>query len=198
MSVSAHTRAPLIVISGPSGVGKTAVVEQVLRSAKLPLKRAITATTRQPRVGEIDGVDYYFWKRDRFAIEEASGRMLEAAEYNGNRYGTPLTEADGEQIVLLVIEVQGAAMVRAKYAGEHLSVFLLPPSWEILEARLRNRGTEDDAKVSGRLRTARIEWERRNEFDVRLTNDRLGDTVRALEALIREQFTARGLSCTTT
>ena len=136
MSVSAHTRAPLIVISGPSGVGKTAVVEQVLRSAKLPLKRAITATTRQPRVGEIDGVDYYFWKRERFAIEEAAGRMLEAAEYNGNRYGTPLTEADGEQIVLLVIEVQGAAMVRAKYAGEHLSVFLLPPSWDVLEYSL--------------------------------------------------------------
>ena len=198
MSVSAHTRAPLIVISGPSGVGKTAVVEQVLRSAKLPLKRAITATTRMPRVGETDGVDYYFWKRERFDLEHAAGRMLETAEYNGNGYGTPLAEVDGEQIVLLVIEVQGAAMVRAKYAGEHLSVFLLPPSWEILEARLRNRGTEDDAIVNGRLRTARIEWERRNEFDVRLTNDRLGDTVRALEALIREQFTARGLSCTTT
>lgn len=194
MTVSTHTRAPLIVVSGPSGVGKTAVVAQVLQSAKLPVKRAITATTRLPRVGETDGVDYYFWKRERFDSEQ----MLESAEYNGNRYGTPITEVDGDRIVLLVIEVQGAAMVRAKYVGEHLSVFLLPPSWEILEARLRNRGTEDDAKVSGRLRTARIEWERRNEFDVRLTNDRLGDTVRALEALIREQFTARGLSCTTT
>ncbi len=194
MTVSTHTRAPLIVVSGPSGVGKTAVVAQVLQSAKFPVKRAITATTRLPRVGETDGVDYYFWKRERFDSEQ----MLESAEYNGNRYGTPITEVDGDRIVLLVIEVQGAAMVRAKYVGEHLSVFLLPPSWEILEARLRNRGTEDDAKVSGRLRTARIEWERRNEFDVRLTNDRLGDTVRALEALIREQFTARGLSCTTT
>lgn len=194
MSVSAHSRAPLIVVSGPSGVGKTAVVAEVLQSTKIPVKRAITATTRLPRVGETDGVDYYFWKRERFDSE----RMLETAEYNGNRYGTPITEVDGDRIVLLVIEVQGAATIRAKYAGEHLSVFLLPPSWEILEARLRNRGTEDDAKVNGRLRTARIEWERRNEFDVRLTNDRLGDTVRALEALIREQFTARGLSCTTT
>ena len=197
MSVSAHTRAPLIVVSGPSGVGKTAVVAEVLQSTKLPVKRAITATTRLPRVGETDGVDYYFWKRERFDLEHAAGRMLETAEYNGNRYGTPITEVDGDRIVLLVIEVQGAALVRAKYSGEHLSVFLLPPSWEILEARLRNRGTEDDAKVAGRLQTARIEWERRNEFDVRLTNDRLGDTVRALEALIREQFTARGLSCTT-
>ena len=194
------TTAPLIVVSGPSGVGKTTVVRELLAAGDLPLRRAITATTRPPRPGETDGADYHFWTVDRFRNELDGGRMLEHAIVHGkDYYGTPLSEVGDRNGtgVVLVIDVQGAASVRTAMPGDHLSIFLMPPSIESLRARLSARGTEDAAAFARRLESAEREQARRNEFDVRLVNDNLTDSVQALRAVIREQFTLRGLPCST-
>lgn len=192
--------APLIVVSGPSGVGKTTVVQALLAQTTLPLRRAVTATTRVPRPGEVDGRDYHFWTADRFREELAAGRMLEHAIVHGkDYYGTPKAEAANRTTagVVLVIDVQGAASVRAAMPGEHLSVFLMPPSAEALRERLAGRGTEDPAAVARRLASAERELDRRNEFDVRVVNDDLEQTIAALGAVIREQYTLRGFPCST-
>jgi guanylate kinase len=192
--------APLIVVSGPSGVGKTTVVHALLAQTTLPLRRAVTATTRAPRPGEVDGRDYHFWTVDRFREELAASRMLEHAIVHGkDYYGTPKAEIANRTAagVVLVIDVQGAASLRAALPGEHLSVFLMPPSAEALRERLAGRGTEDPATVARRLASAERELARRNEFDVRVVNDDLELTIAALGAVIREQYSLRGFPCST-
>lgn len=194
-------KAPLFVVSGPSGVGKTTVVNRLIEAAGRTLRRAVTATTRGPRPGELDGWDYHFWPADRFRAEIDAGRMLEFATYGGNLYGTPLAEVEPYRAagvgVVLVIDVQGAAQVRAKFPGDHCSVFLRPPSWAALEERLRNRNTEDAARLDRRLAAAREELARAGEFDKQVTNDSLDAAVRDLAAVVREQFEKRGLTCST-
>src|SRR5262245_38607243 len=135
--------APLIVVSGPSGVGKTTVVDELLRRTDLPLRRAVTATTRQPREGEVPEVSYHFWSAERFQEEIDAERMFEYAKVFGTDwYGTPKSEVEPFREegtgVILVIDVQGAARVREE-APDCLSVFIRPPSFEELEARLRGR-----------------------------------------------------------
>lgn len=199
--MTAPRKAPLMVVSGPSGVGKTTVVLKLIASAGLPLRRAVTATTRGPRPGEMDGWDYHFWTRDAFTQAIDGRRMLEHAVYGGQMYGTPLSEVEPYRAtgtgVVLVIDVQGAAQVRAAFPGDHCSVFLEPPSWAVLEERLRNRNTEDADRLARRLATARDELARAAEFDRRVTNDSLDDAVRDLAAVAREQFEKRGLTCST-
>jgi guanylate kinase len=194
--------APLLVVSGPSGVGKTTVVERLIAGTDLPVRRVVTATTREPRPGEADGRDYHFWSPERFREAVDAGAMLEHAVYGGNLYGTPRAEVDPYRAagvgVILVIDVQGAAQVRGRLPGEHCSVFLRPPSWDELEARLRSRATEDEARLARRLETARRELARAGEFDRQLVNGVLEETVRELAAVVREQFEKRGLLCSTT
>src|SRR6266851_3701548 len=115
------TQPPVIIVSGPSGVGKSTVIRRALRECGVPLRLSVSATTRAPRPHERDGVDYYFWTRDRFGQEVEAGRFLESAEVVGNWYGTPLGEIEkGRQEgcgVVLDIDVQGAAKVREKVPG---------------------------------------------------------------------------------
>ncbi|MFP4312634.1 MAG: guanylate kinase [Nitriliruptoraceae bacterium] len=183
-------RGLLVVLAGPSGVGKGAVharVRAVLEDAVL----SVSVTTRSPRPGEVDGVDYHFVTRARFEELAASGALLEWATYAGNRYGTPCEPVAAATaagyVVLLDIEVQGALQVR-EHDPDALLVFLLPPSLEELERRLRGRGTEDDDAVARRLTRAREELAAADRFDVQVIND---DLDRCVAEVLRHIAAAR-------
>jgi guanylate kinase len=162
----------LVVVSGPSGVGKTTVCRRLL--ARPAFERVITATTRAPRPGERDGIDYLFISDAEFAAWADADRFLEWAHVHGRRYGSPRAQAreilDRGHHALLNIDVQGAASIRA---GELpcLLVFLLPPSMDELERRLRGRRTDGEDEIARRLETAREEMARQDEFDLKVVND---------------------------
>ncbi|MBR3689527.1 MAG: guanylate kinase [Eggerthellaceae bacterium] len=173
----------LFVISGPSGAGKGTLVARLIESVP-DARLSISATTRKPREGEVHGVHYYFSTRDEFMELVEQDGFLEWAEFAGNCYGTPRSfveksMAEGAQVIL-EIEVQGAFQVREKMPEAHL-VFIEPPSLEVLEERLRGRGTEDEEAIQRRLATARVELSRKMEYDIRLVND---DLERAVDELI--------------
>lgn len=165
----------LFVISGPSGVGKGTLVGRLLE--EMPDAWAsVSATTRPPRDGEVEGRSYFFMTKDAFMGLVDEDGFLEWAEYSGNCYGTPRSAVEdhvaaGDQVIL-EIEVQGALQVRKKMPEAHL-IFIEPPSLDELEARLRGRGTEDEATVAKRMETAKLELAHKMEYDVRLVNDDL-------------------------
>ena len=148
----------MLVISGPAGSGKGTVNAHLLRSGDFVY--SVSATTRDPRPGEVDGVNYHFVTKENFEKRIASGDMLEYTEYCGNYYGTPKSEAlrvlESGKNLILEIEVEGAMNVKREYPDAIL-VMLLPPSYEVQEKRLRGRGTETEEKITQRLERARRE-----------------------------------------
>jgi guanylate kinase len=185
---------PVIIVSGPSGVGKSTVIRRVLAECGVPLRLSVSATTRPARPHERDGVDYYFWTRDHFDREVEAGQFLEWAEVVGNRYGTPLGEIEKARQqgcgVVLDIDVQGAEQIRAKVPG-CVSIFLYAPSMEEYERRLRLRRTESEEAIARRLANARRELEHRHEYTYQVENDDLDAAVRQVCDLIRHHFDPR-------
>ena len=176
----------LTVLSGPSGVGKTTVATRI-REAHPEVWLSVSATTRKPRPGEVDGVQYHFYDVETLDKLVTAGEFLEHAEYAGNKYGTPRQPvvdrlASGNP-VLLEIELQGARQIRASMPEARL-VFLAPPSWEELVRRLTGRGTEPPEVIRKRLDAARVEMAAEAEFDVTLVNSSVQGVAAELVALM--------------
>ena len=176
----------LIVITGPSGVGKGTIVRSLLESHP-NLSLSISATTRQPRQGEIEGVDYYFLSRTEFESAIAREEFLEWAEYAGNYYGTPRTQVEAKialgNSILLEIEVVGAKKIAAIFPSA-LKIFILPPSLAELEQRIRKRGKNSEASIARRLLIAQTEIDASAEFDFTIVNDDLNKAIAQIEAII--------------
>lgn len=178
--------ARLTVLSGPSGVGKGTVVAKV-RELYPHIWVSVSCTTRAPRPGERDGVEYRFVDRAQFHELAQAGELLEWAEFAGNLYGTPRVPVEarlaaGEQ-ALLEIDLQGARQVRAAMPDAYL-VFLAPPSWDELRRRLVGRGTELTAEVAARLEEAKVELAAADEFDAEIVNENVSRAAADLVALI--------------
>lgn len=171
-------RSKLVVVSGPSGVGKSTIVKHI-QSIAPDIWISISMTTRRKRYGEVDGREYFFVSRDTFEESIQRGEMLEWAEFAGNLYGTPrqpvLDQLEQGNPVLLEIELQGARQVRDNYPEAHLA-FIQPPSWEELVERLEGRGSEDKTTLEARLNVAKTELLSRGEFDIVLTNHEVEQT----------------------
>ena len=179
----------LFVISGPSGAGKGTLVRHALSQID-DAWVSVSATPREPRRGERDGVHYFFMDEDGFSAMAERDGFLEWARYAGNGYGTPRASVEehiarGEQVIL-EIDMQGAFQVREKMPEAKL-VFIEPPSMAELERRLRQRGTETDEAIAERMATAELELSRKMEYDKQLVNDDLESAVAELVGYINEQ-----------
>ena len=187
--MSSEVRGQLFIISAPSGTGKTTLAERLVQVVPdLALSRSFTS--RPPRAGELDGVDYNFISRERFESMIAGGDFLEYADVFGNLYGTSAatTEqalAHGQDLVL-VIDVQGAQQVRSQTDGS-VGIFVLPPSFPVLEERLRGRSKDTEAQIQRRLAVARSEVSAVNDYDYAVVNDDVESAVGRLRSIIEAE-----------
>lgn len=178
----------LFIVSAPSGAGKSTLCRRLLER-RPALRYSISTTTRPPREGEVDGVDYHFTDPSTFRAGIHAGRWAEWAEVYGNYYGTSAAFIDRERAagrdVLLDIDVQGAAQLRAKYP-DAVTIFIMPPSLDVLQRRLAARGADAPEVIARRMASARQEMARRDDYRHVVVNDRLEDALAALEAIIED------------
>lgn len=176
----------LVILSGPSGAGKSTVISRLME-IRDDIRFSVSATTRAPRPGEVDGTAYFFKTREEFSAMVENDEFLEHAEYVGNCYGTPAAPVDRDisngYAVLLDIEVQGAMQILDK-RPDAVSIFLCPPSLEVLEKRLRGRGTDTEEKIQGRLNTARREYAQMSRYNYIVINDDADTAAKELDAVI--------------
>ena len=183
-------RGNIIIISAPSGTGKTTILKRLFAQVK-GVTFSVSHTTRSPRTGEKEGVDYYFVDQETFKQMRAANEFLEWAEVHGNFYGTSRREVDRHLVqgldVFLDIDVQGARQVRAAAGGECFSIFIVPPSWEEQELRLTGRGTDSPETIRLRLQNARKEMQDAGLYDYLIVNDTVEQAVDTLRAIIIAQ-----------
>ncbi|EMW5451291.1 guanylate kinase [Enterococcus faecalis] len=183
-------RGLLIVLSGPSGVGKGTVRKAIFDSEENDFQYSISMTTRKQREGEVDGVDYYFRSREEFEAMIEAGEMLEYAEYVGNYYGTPLTYVnqtlDEGKDVFLEIEVQGAKQVKDK-VPDGVFIFLTPPDLAELKSRIIGRGTDEMSVIEERMAVAREEIEMMALYDYAVVNDEVPLAVQRIKGIIASE-----------
>lgn len=187
-------RGLLIVMSGPSGVGKGTVRKAIFESKEIDFQYSVSMTTRKKREGEIEGVDYYFRSKEEFEDMIKAGEMLEYAEYVGNYYGTPLSYVnqtlDEGKDVFLEIEVQGAQQVREKIP-DGVYIFLIPPDIIELKSRILGRGTDADEVIEKRMKVAKEEIEMMALYDYAVVNDKVPLAVERIKNIIdSEHFRA--------
>jgi guanylate kinase len=177
----------VIVVSAPSGAGKTSVVSRVLEEEP-GILFSVSHTTRHPRGAERDGVEYHFVSREAFVALRDRDALLEWAEVHGNLYGTGMAELERARAagcdLLLDLDVQGAAQVRRRIK-DAVTVFVLPPSYEVLEGRLRGRGEDDEATIRRRLAAAGREIDAFEQYDYAIVNDDLDRCVEELKSILR-------------
>lgn len=180
----------LIVISAPSGAGKLTLLNKIRERQVDAFVTTVSATTRAPRAGENDGQDYYFLDRTTFEAKRDNNEFVEWAEVHGNLYGTLNAELDrclatGKDVIL-ELDVQGMESL-TQLRNDVVTVFLMPPSLEVLESRLRNRGTDNDDVIALRLKNARDEMAQRHSFQYIVVNDKIEQAASDLEAIIRAE-----------
>lgn len=185
-SQPSHQTGNLIVLAGPSGVGKGTLLGRLLQRHP-SIQVSVSATTRNPRPGEIDGQHYFFVSNSRFKAMVEKDELLEWAEFAGNCYGTPKAPIEiaiaRNQQVILEIELLGARQVRESFPGAK-QIFVMPPSADTLERRIRRRGQDSEAAIAKRLARAKAELAAADEFDLKIVNDNLDNALAELEAAI--------------
>jgi len=182
-------RGKLIVISAPSGSGKTTIARAIMQ--KYPgMLFSVSATTRTPRNAEVEGRDYFFLSKDEFQRKVQKGDLVEWEEIYGDFYGTLKSEVDralrSGAIMLFDVDVKGALSIKNHYPDDSILIFIKPPSFEALQQRLLNRQTEDDATIRRRLDRVPMELDKGNQFDWQVVNDNLQTAVTKVDQIIRE------------
>ena len=180
----------LLVLSGPSGVGKGTVKSAIVENKVFPFEYSVSMTTRKPRPGEVNGKDYYFVTQERFEQAINQGELLEYNQYVNNFYGTPLAPVkkmlDEGKDVLLEIDVNGAKKVR-KQMPDGVFIFLTPPDLHTLHTRLENRGTESEDVIMGRIKQARQEILVMQDYDYAVVNDTVANAVDHIKAIVEAE-----------
>jgi guanylate kinase len=189
-----HTGAPrrgiIFILSAPSGAGKTTISQRALKAIG-GLEASVSLTTRRPRNGEAEGVDYFFVSEEEFIRRREASELAEWAKVFEASYGTPRAALDravaAGRDILLDIDIQGARQIKSKYSRDAVTIFVLPPSFEELEGRLRKRATEDEAAIASRLRRAREELEAFREYDYRIINADIEESLTGLRAVVEAE-----------
>ncbi len=185
------SKGKLIIISAPSGCGKSTIIGEIIKNSDLNLEFSISATTREPRRGELDGVNYYFLSKEAFESAIKNDELVEYEEvYPGRYYGTLKSEIericnDGKNVILDV-DVKGGINVKKQYGDKALSIFILPPDIEILRHRLLSRGTETVEAIAERIGKAKYEISFADQFDKQVINDQLRVAIEDTEKIISE------------